>query len=160
MFGFRIRACHPLWSSFPRASPIRPSPTSGSRYPTRQAGWFGLFPFRSPLLRESLLFSFPPGTEMFHFPGLATKPYFIQTPSTGHYPRWVFPFGHLRIKAYLPLPEAYRSKPRPSSPAGAKASIVCPYTLDRIRDHRSRPARLQLHTQNYAIVKELCAAAP
>ena len=30
---------------------------------------FGLFPFRSPLLWESLLFSFPPGTEMFHFPG-------------------------------------------------------------------------------------------
>jgi hypothetical protein len=32
---------------------------------------FGLFPFRSPLLRESLLFSLPPGTEMFHFPGFA-----------------------------------------------------------------------------------------
>ena len=24
--------------------------------------WFGLFPFRSPLLWKSLLFSFPPGT--------------------------------------------------------------------------------------------------
>ena len=34
--------------------------------------WFGLFPVRSPLLRESLLFSFPPGTEMFQFPGLAS----------------------------------------------------------------------------------------
>ena len=33
--------------------------------------WFRLFPFRSPLLRESLLISFPPGTEMFHFPGFA-----------------------------------------------------------------------------------------
>ena len=32
---------------------------------------FGLFPVRSPLLRESLLFSFPPGTEMFQFPGFA-----------------------------------------------------------------------------------------
>ena len=32
---------------------------------------FGLFPFRSPLLRESRLFSLPPGTEMFHFPGFA-----------------------------------------------------------------------------------------
>lgn len=31
---------------------------------------FGLLPFRSPLLRECLLVSFPPGTEMFHFPGL------------------------------------------------------------------------------------------
>ena len=29
------------------------------------------------------------------------------------------------------LPEAYRSLPRPSSPAGAKASIVRPYTLNR-----------------------------
>ena len=29
---------------------------------------FGLFPFRSPLLRESRLFSFPQGTEMFQFP--------------------------------------------------------------------------------------------
>ncbi len=35
----------------------------------RKQNWFGLIPFRSPLLRESLLLSFPPGTEMFHFPG-------------------------------------------------------------------------------------------
>ena len=33
---------------------------------------FGLLPFRSPLLREYLLVSFPPGTEMFHFPGFAS----------------------------------------------------------------------------------------
>ena len=32
--------------------------------------WFGLFRFRSPLLSESLLFSSPPGTKMFQFPGL------------------------------------------------------------------------------------------
>jgi hypothetical protein len=32
--------------------------------------WFtGLFRFRSPLLTESRLISFPPGTEMFQFPG-------------------------------------------------------------------------------------------
>ena len=31
----------------------------------------GLVPVRSPLLRESRLMSFPPGTEMFHFPGFA-----------------------------------------------------------------------------------------
>ena len=36
---------------------------------------FGLFPVRSPLLRESLLISFPPGTEMFHFPGLSSQHY-------------------------------------------------------------------------------------
>ena len=33
--------------------------------------WFRLIPVRSPLLRESLLFSFPPGNEMFQFPGFA-----------------------------------------------------------------------------------------
>ena len=34
--------------------------------------WFGLIPVRSPLLGESLLFSLPPGTKMFQFPGLAS----------------------------------------------------------------------------------------
>ena len=106
-------------------------PTLGSRNPNVQARWFGLFPFRSPLLRESLLFSFPPSTEMFHFPGLAAEPYFIQTLSTGHYSRWVFPFGYLRIKVYLPLPEAFRSLSRPSSPTDAKASIMRPFELDQ-----------------------------
>ncbi len=42
------------------------SPTT----PQQQVLRFGLLPFRSPLLRESRLISFPPGTEMFHFPGL------------------------------------------------------------------------------------------
>ena len=35
----------------------------------------GLFRFRSPLLAESLLMSFPPGTEMFQFPGFASCTY-------------------------------------------------------------------------------------
>ena len=39
---------------------------------------FGLIPFRSPLLWESLLISSPPGTEMFHFPGFASKSLCIQ----------------------------------------------------------------------------------
>ena len=37
----------------------------------------------------------------------------------------VSPFGNLRIKACVPLPEAYRSLLRPSSPDVAKASIDC-----------------------------------
>lgn len=37
--------------------------------------WFGLVRVRSPLLTESLLLSFPPGTEMFQFPGLAAWTY-------------------------------------------------------------------------------------
>ena len=40
----------------------------------------------------------------------------------------------------LPLPAAYRSLPRPSSPRDAKASVVRPYTLGR----RSKPSSISL----------------
>jgi hypothetical protein len=40
--------------------------------------------------------------------------------------RWVAPFGHPRINERSPLPWAFRSVPRPSSPLGAKASTRCP----------------------------------
>lgn len=43
---------------------------------------------------------------------------------------WVSPFGNPRIKEYWPLPMAYRSLSRPSSPLSAKASTKCPYALD------------------------------
>ena len=36
---------------------------------------FSLIHFRSPLLTESLLFSLPTGTEMFHFPAFPPPPY-------------------------------------------------------------------------------------
>lgn len=41
----------------------------------------------------------------------------------------VVPFGNLRIKGYLHLPEAYRSLSRPSSPPRAKASAMRPCLL-------------------------------
>ena len=47
-----------------------------------------------------------------------------------NYGHQVTPFGNLRIKVYLPLPEAYRSLSRPSSPVSTKASTVCPKKLD------------------------------
>ena len=83
--------------------------------------WFGLVPGRSPLLGESLLFSFPAGTKMFQFPALASS-YEDDWPSA----RRVVPFGYLRVKAYLQLTAAFRSLSRPSSPPRAKASTVCP----------------------------------
>ena len=36
---------------------------------------FGLFQFRSPLLSESIFLSFPPGNEMFQFPGFPSYTY-------------------------------------------------------------------------------------
>lgn len=38
----------------------------------------GLVRVRSPLLTESRLMSFPPGTEMFQFPGFASRNLCIQ----------------------------------------------------------------------------------
>ena len=40
---------------------------------------FGLIPFRSPLLGESLLISFPRGTEMCQFPRLPSSAYVFST---------------------------------------------------------------------------------
>ena len=57
-----IRDCHPLRSIFPDRSGLLGLIT-------------GLVRVRSPLLAESLLISFPPGTEMFQFPGFASPAY-------------------------------------------------------------------------------------
>ena len=43
----------------------------------------------------------------------------------------VSPFGHLRIKAYVRLPGAFRSLSRPSSAPSAKASALRSSSLDQ-----------------------------
>ena len=73
--------------------------------------WFSLLRFRSPLLAESLLFSFPRGTEMFHFPRFARSHLCIRCDVRRHYPPWVSPFGHRRIKAWLAAPRRFSQLP-------------------------------------------------
>ena len=46
---------------------------SQSYNPKEQALWFGLFPFRSPLLRKSIFLSLPTGNEMFQFPASSSQ---------------------------------------------------------------------------------------
>ena len=88
---FRLRACHPLWENFPEHSANRqlqprryallrrhPSTPTAQRTRCLHAARFGLFPFRSPLLGESNSLSFPPGTKMFQFPGLASPSLCVQ----------------------------------------------------------------------------------
>ena len=60
----------PLPIQVPRRSPTTPEGIASRR--------FRLFPVRSPLLGESRLISFPPGTEMFQFPGFASLRLCIQ----------------------------------------------------------------------------------
>ena len=61
---------------------------------------FRLFPFRSPLLRESLLLSSPRGTQMFQFPRFPLPALCVQAGVTPHDGCRVSPFGHPRINAW------------------------------------------------------------
>ena len=65
---------------------------------------FGLFPLRSPLLRESIFLSFPQGNEMFQFPWLSSITY-------------GFSYGSLNITSMrLPHSDISGSKPAYGSP--------------------------------------------
>ena len=78
---FRLPGYHRLRPIVPDRSTRRlvcDSPASRPDRPCNpdvQARRFGLFRVRSPLLAESLLFSFPAGTEMVHFPALSSTAY-------------------------------------------------------------------------------------
>jgi hypothetical protein len=52
---------------------------------------FGLFPFRSPLLREYMSVSFPEGTEMFQFPSYSPPSLCVQLGGAWALPQTGFP---------------------------------------------------------------------
>ena len=126
---FRLRDFHPLRSAFPDGFAYHVNANGVCPTTPPITGRFRLFPVRSPLLRESLLFSLPAATKMFQFTAFAL-PYCYGNVRTS-YAR-VAPFGYSRISARLQLPGNFRSLPRPSSPPGAKASIVCPFLFRHI----------------------------
>ena len=84
------------------------SPTTPTmqRLPAITHDRFSLIRFRSPLLTESLLFSLPVGTEMFHFPTFPLPALYIQAGVTRSPcgPGGVSPFGHPRITVRLSTP--------------------------------------------------------
>src|SRR5437667_3016049 len=85
-----VRGCHPLRPDFPDGSGCLAFAT-------------GLFRVRSPLLTESRLLSFPPGTEMFQFPGFATDAYGFSVRS----------FRNLGINARLTTPPSLSQSSTP-----------------------------------------------
>ena len=97
----------------PHGSRANPHPTTPILQPLPgiTQNWFSLFRFRSPLLTESLLFSLPVGTEMFHFPTFPPNRLYIQRPVPGHDSRWVSPFGHPRITGRLSPPRGLSQTP-------------------------------------------------
>ena len=90
-------------------------PTSHDPGPARPPGLtldrFRLIPFRSPLLRESLLLSSPRGTEMFQFPRFPLTALCVQAGVTPHDGCWVSPFGHPRIEAWSAAPRGFSQPP-------------------------------------------------
>ncbi len=149
--GFRLRGCHPLWLAFPDHSanllfcnspraPGRPPATSHNPELATPLGLapvrFRLLPFRSPLLRESRLISFPPGTEMVHFPGcsLPAKP------------------GCPAIKRDgLPHSGIPGSKPARGSPG----LIAANHALHRLPAPRHPPTALSILSRDHLMTKAL-----
>ena len=123
----RIRGYHPLCRDFPvhfdfndgfllcvgSAEPTRRphNPQRSNACRLSHCTEFGLFRFRSPLLSESLLFSLPVGTEMFHFPTFPPTALCVQAEVTGHDSSWVSPFGNPRITAWLPTSRGLSQAP-------------------------------------------------
>ena len=85
----------------------------------------GLFRVRSPLLAESRLISFPPGTEMFQFPGFASGSYGFRY----GYPHEAGGFPHSDISGSKPV-------------AGSPKLIAGYHVLHRLLSPRHPPYAL------------------
>src|SRR6266851_8110799 len=139
---FHLRGCHPLCRFFPESSitkvisyflPGQQLRLDGPATPITQRllamarDRFGLFPFRSPLLRESRLLYFPVGTEMFHFPTFPPPALCVQAGAMGHYAQSGFPI---------------RKSPDRSLVADSPGLIAGSYVLLRLLVPRHSPCAL------------------
>ena len=83
---FSSTGLSPSLACFPKTLRLTPAVHVAVLNPRPHAAWFGLFPFRSPLLWKSRLISFPVATKMFQF---ATFPFctlWIYIQMTGLFP--------------------------------------------------------------------------
>jgi hypothetical protein len=135
---FRLRGSHPLRPAFPCRSTNNSFASRGSTTPGV------LLPPVWPLPRSlattsgiSVDFSSSSYLDV----SVQTVPrvhLFYSAYADGVLLRRVSPFGNLRINAYVPLPEAYRSLSRPSSAPDAKAFPLRPFALDLFVGARAR----------------------
>ena len=106
---------------------------------------FGLFPVRSPLLRESQLISFPAGTEMFQFPAFASYDLCIQSWMIRSLPRTGFPI---------------RKSPDQSLFSGSPKLIAACHVLHRLLAPRHPPYALSSLTIKLLLVKDAIYFSP
>jgi hypothetical protein len=129
--------------------PSDPTTPNWQRHQALTPVRFRLIRFRSPLLTESLLFFFPPGTEMFQFPGFPPRALCVQARVTPHDGCRVSPFGHPRINALSAAPRGF-SQPDTSFIGAQRQGIHrWLFVAWKNKDARAR----------YAILKELVSAA-
>jgi hypothetical protein len=109
--SFHIRGYHPLWPAFPCC------------FVKCHAITCRLFQFRSPLLSESRLMSFPRATEMFQFTRFASLPYVFR-------------------QRYLSVGFPIRKSPDQSSFASSPKLIAGYHVLRRLSSPRHPPHAL------------------
>ena len=111
----RVPDYHRLWCDFPNTSTRHLSTMSQSYNPSNALlrHWFGLFPGRSPLLGESLVYFLFLQVLDVSVPCVSLPTYSRDDCPSGSQ---VVPFGNPRVKGHLHLTGAYRSLSRPSSP--------------------------------------------
>ena len=100
-----VRDSHPLWWRVPTPSSTTGDTSAGPTTPAcPKTRWFGLFPPRSPLRRESRLISFRRATEMFQFARCPPPSLYIQLGVSRHHSGRVAPFGISGLIAWMQLP--------------------------------------------------------
>ena len=105
----RSRFCNSVKGLVPPL--LAPTTPNWQRHQALPPARFRLFPFRSPLLRESLLLSSPRVTEMFQFTRFPLPVLCVQTGVTPHDGCRVSPFGHPRIEAWSAAPRGLTQPP-------------------------------------------------
>ena len=117
--SFRVRGFHALCQTFPNLSAIKQFYPNSAGHPHAalqpRFKRFRLLRFRSPLLTESLLISFPVLLRWFTSHSLSLPTYFIQPSQCVYLYTRVTPFGYPCISGYVLLHKAFRSLSRPSS---------------------------------------------
>ena len=104
---------HQFCNSVPGSGAPGTGPTTPTwqRHQAVPPGRFRLFPFRSPLLGESQLLSFPRVTEMFQFTRFPPLALCVQTRVTPHDGCRVSPFGHPRVEAWSAAHRGFSQPP-------------------------------------------------
>ena len=133
-FKFSLTGLSPSLAGFPKTVLLTLKNHFCSPNPTVHAPWFGLFPFRSPLLWKSIFLSnertcfflFLRLLRCFSSPGSLCMAMYLPCSDWSSSSR-VSPFRNQRVIGYLLLSVAYRSLSRLSSALSAKASTLRSY---------------------------------